>query len=229
MTGQNVRAQVLNATPNGDTVTASCHSRELLKNGWKGSLNSIPACYLTGFLLGKKAIEKEIKNAVLYIGKDHFTPRVAACLKGITEAGVQIPISEESLPPDDRISGQHIANYAQELKSDPQKYSSRFSLLLKNGLNPEDYPSHFEDIKRRISESRKETLATDQKEDQQEVEKLAETDAGKGGREVATKAIAKEKAIDKQKSRKPSTAATTKKKTTKKSKVKGKESKEKKQ
>ncbi|MDQ3854166.1 MAG: 50S ribosomal protein L18 [Thermoproteota archaeon] len=149
---QNVAAQVLRPTPTGDIVIASAHSRELAEHGWKGAFNNLPACYLTGMLLGKKAIQKEINAAVLYIGNNHFTSRVAACMKGIVDAGVSMPISKESLPDEDRISGHHIAEYSHALKEeDEEEYNSRFSAILKNGLRPEEYPSHFEEIKSRIS------------------------------------------------------------------------------
>jgi large subunit ribosomal protein L18 len=148
---QNVAAQVLNPTPTGDIVIASAHSRELAKQGWKGGLNNLPACYLTGMLAARKALDKGVNSAVLYIGKDHFTSRVAACMKGIVDGGVNMPVSEESLPEQNRISGQHIADYAGTLKENQAEYNSRFSGILKNGLNPEDYPSHFEEIKSKLS------------------------------------------------------------------------------
>jgi large subunit ribosomal protein L18 len=148
---QNVVAQVLKPTPTGDIVIASAHSRELYKHGWKGAFNNLPACYLTGMLLGKKAQEKEINTAVLYIGKNHFTSRVGACTKGIVDAGVSMPVSGESLPDEERISGHHIAEYSRTLKENQEEYNSRFSAILKNGLKPEDYPLHFEEIKSKIS------------------------------------------------------------------------------
>ena len=149
---QNVSAQLLRPTPTGDIVIASAHSRELAEHGWKGAFNNLPACYLTGMLLGKKAIQKEINDAVLYIGNNRFTSRIAACMKGIVDAGVSMPISKESLPDEDRITGYHIAEYSHTLKEDDEgEYNSRFSAILKNGLRPEDYPSHFEEIRSRIS------------------------------------------------------------------------------
>ncbi len=148
---QNVAAQLLRPTPTGDIVIASAHSRELAEHGWKGAFNNLPACYLTGMLLGKKAIQKEIKDAVLYIGNNRFTSRIAACMKGIVDAGVSMPISKESLPDEDRISGHHIAEYSHTLKEDEDEYNSRFSAILKNGLRPEDYPLHFEEIRSKIS------------------------------------------------------------------------------
>lgn len=148
---QNVAAQVLKPAPAGDIVIASAHSRELAKQGWRGALNNLPACYLTGMLAAKKALGKGVNSAVLYIGKDHFTSRVAACMKGIVDGGINMPVSEESLPEQERISGQHIADYAGTLKENKEEYNSRFSAILKNGLSPEDYPSHFEEIKSKIS------------------------------------------------------------------------------
>ena len=151
ISGQNISAQALRPTLTGDIVIASAHSRELIRHGWKGSMNSMPACYLTGLLLGKKTIEKGATNAVLYTGNNPFTTKVAACLKGIVDSGINIPVSKESLPGDDRVSGEHIANYAKLLKDSEEKYNSRFSALLKQGLRPEDYPVHFEEIRMRIS------------------------------------------------------------------------------
>jgi large subunit ribosomal protein L18 len=151
ISGQNISAQALKPTLTGDIVIASAHSRELIRHGWKGSMNSMPACYLTGLLLGKKSIQKGATNAVLYTGNNPFTTKVAACLKGIVDSGINIPVSKESLPGDDRVSGEHIANYANLLKDNEEKYNSRFSALLKQGLRPEDYPVHFKEIRMKIS------------------------------------------------------------------------------
>jgi large subunit ribosomal protein L18 len=152
ISSQNILAQTLKPTLTGDVVIASAHSRELIQYGWKGSMNSMPACYLTGLLLGNKCMKKGAANAVLYTGNDRFTSRVAACLKGIVDSGINIPVSRESLPEEDRVSGKHIAEYANLLKDNQEKYDSRFSGLIKQGLRPEDYPRHFEEIRMRISE-----------------------------------------------------------------------------
>jgi large subunit ribosomal protein L18 len=154
ISSQNILAQTLKPTLTGDVVIASAHSRELIQHGWKGSMNSMPACYLTGLLLGNKCMEKGAANAVLYTGNDRFTTRVAACLKGIVDSGINIPVSRDSLPEEDRVSGKHIAEYANLLKDNQEKYDSRFSGLIKQGLRPEDYPRHFEEIRMRISEKR---------------------------------------------------------------------------
>jgi large subunit ribosomal protein L18 len=150
ISNQNISAQTLQPTLTGDVVIASAHSRELIQYGWKGSMNNMPACYLTGLLLGRKSMEKGSANAVLYTGNDAFTTRVAACLKGLVDSGLNIPVSKESLPDKDRVSGKHIAEYANLLKDNQEKYNSKFSALIKQGLRPEDYPRHFEEIRIKI-------------------------------------------------------------------------------
>jgi len=150
VTNQNILTQILEPSINGDKVMTSAHSSNLPKLGWKGSLNSLPACYLTGLLLGKKAVFKGIDYAILYTGKDSFTERISACLKGLIDGGIKIPSSEDSFPSTERISGEHISTYASSLKSDAETYHKKFSTIIKNGLNPENYKSHFEECKEKI-------------------------------------------------------------------------------
>ena len=150
VTNQNILTQILEPSINGDKVMTSAHSSNLPKLGWKGSLNSLPACYLTGLLLGKKAVFKGIDYAILYTGKDSFTERISACLKGLIDGGIKVPSSEDSFPSSERISGEHISTYASSLKSDVETYHKKFSTIIKNGLNPENYKSHFEECKDKI-------------------------------------------------------------------------------
>lgn len=152
ITNQNVLTQLLEPSITGDKVITSAHSTNLAILGWKGSLNSLPACYLTGLLLGKKAKSKGIDNAILYTGKDTYTERLSACLKGIIDSGLEIPSSEDSFPNSERISGEHIANYASSLKNDTEIYNKRFSNIIKKGLNPENYKNHFDEFKEKIIE-----------------------------------------------------------------------------
>ena len=147
---QNISAQLIRPELLGDKVMASVHSNELLSYGWKGSRKNIPSCYLVGLLLGKKCLQKKISSAILYIGKRHFTTKIAACLKGLSEAGLELPFSESILPSEDRIQGNHIADYAKKLKANDDVYKSRFSSNLGSGLAPEKYPSHFSEVKDKI-------------------------------------------------------------------------------
>jgi len=150
VSNQNIMAQALRPGIRGDIVITAVNSKELLKYGWKGSMNNMPSCYLTGLLLGIKTLEKGINKLVLYTGKKSFTTRVAACLKGIIDGGISLPVSEASLPKIERINGGHIGQYAKVLKKDEERYNSHFSSLLESGFLPENYPHYFEEVKSRI-------------------------------------------------------------------------------
>ena len=151
---KHMTVQVVNAKVEGDEVLASAHSKELVRDyGWKGACGNVPAAYLTGLLCGLKALQKGIKKAILDIGLR--TPvkgsRVFAVLKGALDAGLEVPHSEEILPDDSRIRGEHIANYAKMLASEnPEEYNRRFSEYLAKKLKPEKLPEHFAKVKEKI-------------------------------------------------------------------------------
>ncbi len=153
VSNENVHCQLVKPTIKGDIVLSFSNSKELSKYEWHGSRNNLSACYLVGLLLGKKMLAKSYDSAILYIGKTSFTSKVAACLKGIVSSGVNVPLSEDSLPDDNRVNGSHISQYAALLKQDKSVYEKRFSKLLSNNLDPVDYPKHFEDVKGRIKSS----------------------------------------------------------------------------
>ncbi|MEM3382517.1 MAG: 50S ribosomal protein L18 [Nitrososphaerales archaeon] len=152
VSGKNISVQILSPRKEGDVVLASAHSRELIKFGWMGSRKNIPAAYLTGFLAGLKAKDK-VKEAILYTGLRRFVPnsRITAIVKGLLDAGLSIPIDHEALPPEDRIEGKHIANYAKYLmEKDKMLYNTRFSGLIGKSFNPELIPEYFRDIRKNI-------------------------------------------------------------------------------
>ena len=149
----NMIAQLVAYDEKGDKVLVSAHSRELVKMGYKGHCGNIPAAYLTGLLLGKKALKEGYNEAVLDIGLNAATKGAAvfAILKGAVDAGMDIPHSEDILPEEERINGSHVKEYAELLKEeDEEKYKKQFSKYLENGLNPEDLPEHFEEIKEKV-------------------------------------------------------------------------------
>ncbi|VFJ15077.1 50S ribosomal protein L18 [Candidatus Nitrosocosmicus franklandus] len=150
VSNQNIHCQLIRPAMKGDVVLTHAGSKELAKYGWKGSLNNLSACFLVGLILGKKMEAKKLDSAILYTGKTSFTSKVAACLKGIAAAGIDIPLSEESLPAEDRVNGSHLSEYAALLKQDKVKYEKQFSKLIKNNLDPQEYSKHFEEIKSNI-------------------------------------------------------------------------------
>src|SRR2546425_1252524 len=74
------------------------------------------AGYLTGWLAGKRAAAKGITAAVLDLGRQHPTKggRLFAVLKGLLDAGVEIPHDEAVLPSPDRVQGAHLKGGAAE-------------------------------------------------------------------------------------------------------------------
>ncbi|QLH75338.1 MAG: 50S ribosomal protein L18 [Methanomassiliicoccales archaeon] len=117
---RNVSVQIVDYDPKGDRVLATAHSRELVEKGWDKACGNLPAAYLTGYLAGKRAKEKGIDEAVLDIGLK--VPAngsgVFAALKGLLDAGVEIPHGEEVIPSKDRLMGKHIGDDVEKLVND---------------------------------------------------------------------------------------------------------------
>jgi large subunit ribosomal protein L18 len=97
----------------GDKILDSISGQTLVDNyKWPSdaSRKSIPASYLVGFSLGKRAVDAGHKEAILDIGLAASSAgnRVFAALKGMIDAGLELPHGESVLPSDDRINGVHI-------------------------------------------------------------------------------------------------------------------------
>ena len=144
ITNKHTIAQIINVKIDGDETVVSAHSNELKKIGWLGSGKNTSAAYLTGFLVGKKALEAGITATILDIGLKSSTKgaRIFAALKGAVDAGLEIPHNDVILPADERIRGEHVAAYAESLSD--EEAETRFSQYIKNGLSPKDIPDHFE-------------------------------------------------------------------------------------
>ncbi len=149
---KNMTCQVVEYQPSGDKTLFSADSKELKKFGWKVGTGNIPAAYLTGLLCGTKAKGK-IKEAVLDSGLYRSTKgnRLYAALKGAVDGGLNIPHSEEILPNEDRLKGQHVAAYAEHVKKESaEKHKKMFSGYAKAKVAPETLPKHFEEVKAKI-------------------------------------------------------------------------------
>ena len=159
--------QVIEAEAIGDKVVVSTHSRELKKTyGWLGNCGNIPSAYLTGLLCGFKAMANGVDKAFLDIGL-HIPSkgtRLFAALKGVIDAGVEVPHSEDILSDEDRISGKHIADYASQLASEPEVYTQRFSKYLAEGSRPEEIPERFSAVKDKITSSFKKKVKAQREE-----------------------------------------------------------------
>ncbi len=155
-TNKYIIIQFVYPTPLGDYTLASAHSIELVKLfGWKGGTKNTPAAYLTGLLAGLRAKKLGILRAIPDIGLHRPVKgsKVFAALKGIIDAGVEIPCSQDMFPSEERIKGRTIARYAEELaNTSPEIFSRQFSAILKRGFDPRDMERHFDEVKNKIIE-----------------------------------------------------------------------------
>ncbi len=115
-TNRYIIAQLVESKEAQDFVLCTANSKDLLKQGWpekyRSSLKSLPAAYLTGMLLARMLKEKKIKleKAVIDLGIGRATKgsRLFACVKGLVDAGINLPHSKEIFPDESRIYGRHM-------------------------------------------------------------------------------------------------------------------------
>ena len=145
--------QVINYAPEGDITVASAVSKQLSKYGYLGHTNNISAFYLTAYLCAKRALANGVESAILDIGLK--TPikgsKIFAALKGAIDAGLEIPHGDFIFPEDERIRGEHIANYADSLEA--EDVAKKFSKYFERGLNPKDLPENFDETVKNIDEA----------------------------------------------------------------------------
>ena len=112
LTDRRVRVALVAYDPTGDRVLAAADSRELGQIEFpSGSFASTPAAYLTAYLAGMRAKARGTATAVLDAGLRHPTEggRLSAALKGLLDAGIEIPHGEGGFPGADRLNGTHLA------------------------------------------------------------------------------------------------------------------------
>jgi len=109
--GRRVRVSIVAFDPAGDRVVAAAESSELAKIAFPAArFASTPAAYLTGMLAGLRAKSSGTREAVLDAGLRRPTRggRLTAALKGLLDAGIEIPHGKEGFPTKDRIAGAHL-------------------------------------------------------------------------------------------------------------------------
>lgn len=134
-TNKHVIAQLVVARGEGDYTVANAHSSELGEFGWDAPTGNLPAAYLVGYLAGKRALDEGYEEAVLDIGLNDVTPgnKVFAVLMGASDAGLEVPHSEDVLPSWERVRGEHIAEY------DGIEYTQ-------HGIDSTELPEHFDEV-----------------------------------------------------------------------------------
>ena len=97
--------------PVGDRVVAAAESPELGRVGYpEHGRTSTPAAYLTGYLAGLRAVKAGRTVAVLDLGQRRPSQggRLLGALKGLLDAGMEIPHGESGFPKTERLNGTHL-------------------------------------------------------------------------------------------------------------------------
>ena len=132
-TNKNIIVQLVKYADVGDNVVVTASSIELKKLGWTHATGNLPAAYLTGLIAGKKASSLKLKNAIVDLGLQ--TPshgsRLYAAIKGVIDAGVDVPCSDEALPSEDRLRGRHIASFNKKSAAIEKSFEDTKSKILK--------------------------------------------------------------------------------------------------
>ena len=108
-TNRYIIAQIVETDICQDQVLMGMNSKELLTRGWpkenSGSLKSLPAAYLTGFLLGKSAKKKDINDLIFDMGmyRNVHKSRIYALLRGALDSGLEITHDPEVIPTDEYL------------------------------------------------------------------------------------------------------------------------------
>lgn len=123
-TNKRIITQIIKFNLKGDEVLLEVTSDELSEHGWKHSFKNLPASYLTGFLIGKKALDNDLNEVIVDLGRERITNggRVFAVLKGAADAGLNFPYSDDKFPSEDRIKGKHIEEY---FKNNKENFSNK--------------------------------------------------------------------------------------------------------
>jgi len=152
---RNVQASIVQYRKEGDLVKLSFHSENLKKFGWNYSTKNIPAAYLVGYLLGKKATNAKSDEVILDIGlqKSVRGSRIYAVLAGALDAGLKVPHAKDILPSKDRLNGSHISKYGEMLKKDGSRLKRQFGGYLKNNVQLEVISKKFEEVRGNIEKN----------------------------------------------------------------------------
>ncbi len=104
---KHVKAHLSKYEREGDQNQDFTSTEELEELGWEHNTGNLPSAYLAGYLLGMKTSEDK---AVLDIGlrESKMGGRVYAAVKGMNDAGLNVPAGEKAYPEETRVRGEHI-------------------------------------------------------------------------------------------------------------------------
>ncbi|MFO7793654.1 MAG: 50S ribosomal protein L18 [Candidatus Nanohaloarchaea archaeon] len=123
---KHTKAHISYYNRDGDENTDFTSTEELEQYGWDQNTGNLPSAYLAGYLLGMKTDEDK---AILDLGlrESKEGGRIYAAVKGMNDAGLEVPAGEKAYPEESRIRGEHIKE-----------------------IRDEDVPENFEETKEEI-------------------------------------------------------------------------------
>jgi large subunit ribosomal protein L18 len=119
-TNRYIILQIVKSEAAQDKILFSVNTKELLKYGWPtekiGSLKSLGAAYLAGFLIGKKSVNDIKEKVILDTGLIPNTKgsKIYSAVKGISDAGIDISYNEKVIPENERIEKLEFFNKVKE-------------------------------------------------------------------------------------------------------------------
>lgn len=119
ISNNNCQVQLVTYGKEGDETVTSAFSKELGDLGWDYHTGNLPAAYLTGFLAGYRAMEEGIETAVVDLGgiKRQEGSRHYAAVKGLRDAGIEVPADEGVLPDQESVEGGDFETVKDEIES----------------------------------------------------------------------------------------------------------------
>ena len=113
-TNKYVIAQYVKGEQTKDKIEIGVNSKQLMRYGWpeefQSSLKSLPASYLTGFLIGKKIIKekKEIPITDFGMSRVLHKTKIFAFLKGLIDSGMDLKYKKDVFPSEEKIEGKNL-------------------------------------------------------------------------------------------------------------------------
>jgi len=141
-------AHVVVPSEKGDITVVSAHSKELARDfGWQGHGASASTGYLTGYLVGKRAVKGGVERAILDAGLviPGAGSNIFALVKGAVDGGLKVPCDEGCYPKMGRIRGEEVAKAFAEDQS--------IARHRKKGLDLASLPRLMDEVLGKISSS----------------------------------------------------------------------------
>lgn len=113
-TNRYVIAQYITSSEAQDKINFGVNSKHLIKYGWpekfNGSLKSIPASYLIGYLIGKQIIKKKLETPIVDVGmiRALHKTKIYSFTKGLIDSGIELKHDKKIFPSEDSIQGKNL-------------------------------------------------------------------------------------------------------------------------